>query len=781
MISYLVPDDDKNEWLVDVFGGVGLLLAWCLQSVWYGFTRYPTVFEKDFKSWLVGGDSSRNDLEEIRNVCSEYFHGDESRRRQTIAVLLCAPVMVVDQLAASVSILLFSILIYLIKKTVGLSGDTSSFLRGVAKSVGAVLAAVAYYTIWMVGGPIAKFGAVVALLINQGLYTSILFRMGFVEFIFMQLFRGVISVAIKHHDKGDLKVDVQVTEDERNTTKASDFPMEDDSKDEKSGVMRELSADHQTGNGQSFSGGTGDLKQLPSFRNFDTEQNKSNHSVKIQVESLGVGSDMFGRSRSATSTEGNTIEVEANDKDLSQEVIEDGTSNFEIIPKGCDSYIVTPTVAIPGSRGPKVIDFTGEVYSACLTAKQAEDESRSGTSSAEGEPAFSFIFQGIKQRLNSGLFSGGPSGSLPKWEIPEGFVRSSTESTALSGGISSIESKLFPREPNPALDGSIDTDDLSSQHDQLILHLDDDQTVSVSNSVSEVIQQDKQPMPAFVGRESRPEELTVDSNDDDYDDNWHGVTPTGVDISRLVTIVREGRRQELSSHEQQSKQTPNQSPRDITEPFQHEEDEGILPVIDTISIHSPSLRDECNQPRGDFAPTTLEQGKNEKEAPPPSFVLAIEKASQRSLFDRPSLSAVNESSYESFDTMVPCRGSTLSRSSSVRKGITQPVRKAIDSIDGASGVPRYITVNLFSCDGSIDDEDVTLVGFDTTPSPHENSTSGWPDHFKRGRRPAPGRLDLPADAPVQEPDPSMNKMSTQRCDQFVFFDKTILSAAEPNA
>lgn len=751
--------------------------------MWYGFTRYPTILERGFSSWLREGDSSRRDFDEIRNVCSQYFHGDDSPRSQTITVLMCSPVMVIDQVAASTCILFFLTILYPIKQTVGVSSRTDLFIQGVAKSIGAVMGAVTYYIIWMLGGFIVKFCTVVVLLVNQSLYTSIFFRMGFCESMFLLFFRGIISISFGTSNNpsirkiactSDLNYDVETVEEELNTSNESDRHGKDISADENQGQAKSNSFPSFTVRQANPVGEGGDItsdhttslvsdkEKVPAFRNFNS---KHDDIMKIQLVSSNDGSMMSGycgsiTTKSSSSSYDNHLERTREKGNLSQEVIEDCDANFEIVPKN-DCWILKHQLALPGSRGPKVISFTGEVYSARIDEDNAIEEGRNSTIRTE-ESMFPAIFQGIKQKMTAGFFSAMKDNSLTKWETNNEFSRSGTMSTAVSGGQSSLESKSpimsCSKDDKSPLPVEISGEDESS-HGQQGHAVLDDMTVSVNN---DVLLQDAKRETAVLA--------TINTRKGPRDK--HPSPSTGVEIADVVTIVGEvesNRFQTVQyndpciSKETQAmeEQVPAASPRN---------ERSKASVLERLSVNPVSLLVNGITTRSDFVPSTSPRGKSEKEVPPPAYAVAMENATRHSILDRNCYSAVNESTYESFNTMAVGRGSTASRSRSEASLNEHRLHPIVQYLQGESCIPSHVI--LLNGVGSADEEDITLAGFDAFSSPVGSpmrSREGSPmSKARRGRRPAPGRLDLPAEPSI--PDPNISSMSTQRCDQFVYFD-----------
>lgn len=126
----------------------------CMPS---GVTRYPVFFRDDFLSWLEGGNTRDKDIDEIRDVCSNHYHGDNKRRSQSLAVIVCSPTILVDQISSMVCIFLARLLLLPFQLTTGVSEGTLSFVLGVAESTGALVAAIGYYVAWVLVETLSKY------------------------------------------------------------------------------------------------------------------------------------------------------------------------------------------------------------------------------------------------------------------------------------------------------------------------------------------------------------------------------------------------------------------------------------------------------------------------------------------------------------------------------------------------------------------------------------------------------------------------------------------------
>ena len=342
------------------------------------------ILEHDFALWFRG-ENHRKDMDDIRDVCSEYFHGDSSfrRRNQTLALFLCSPIWALDQLTSSAAMVLFSPILIPARLTFGISWRMESFFWGLAKSVGAIISALLYYSIWIMGNDVAKFCVVAILVVNQALYSSILCRMSASEFLVTVIFRGIFSVTLmdrKGTDEG-MKYDVEA-DNELATKELNEEATEKD---------------------QSI---------VASFEVEDVTEGGERESV------LAPKSD--GGSTKASST---------------------SSQNDETVPTGCNPFSV---FALPGSRGAKSIDFTGSIYSA-----RVGDQSVESNSLADTFATFPTIFQEFKRKLELGIMAAmGPATPRKENQVDvPSFIRSGTEVSSLSRDQSYLQMSAMTDDP----------------------------------------------------------------------------------------------------------------------------------------------------------------------------------------------------------------------------------------------------------------------------------------------------------------------------------------------
>lgn len=610
---YYLAIDDNYEWYINVIGGVGLLLASCLLSFWYGFTRYPLLLEDDFASWLQG-NSQRKDMEEIRNVCSEYYHGDTNRRSQTCALLFCAPLLAIDQLTSSLSVVILSLFLIPLRMTVGVSANVDSFLWGLAKSIGAVMSALAYYAVWMLGNDVAKYCVVGMLLLNQALYTAILCKMDAVEFLTTLILRGAVSMTFVPPKKeaDDFQYDVEV---------GCEPGIEDEWSDEGTQKSRSF-----------LSVNTGDAQQ-------DTTSTEK-----------GSGSDSGSTRASSTAS----------------------SHDGEAIVAGCDTFA---PLDMSRGEGPKAVDFSGNIYSARLADQQStEDESKSLAETISSLPS---MFQGFKKKLEAGLMGSTPSTKENEPDVPS-FVRSGTALSALS------------------------KDDVSLQNSTIT----DAPSVEKRGFFGAILQ-------APAQNESQQKD-TTNSKTSDASEQEESLTIVGdVESSRG-----------LFAYEDPKVTKSGDLPRPMSASTENKSE------MDTVSIYQPS---EGGLRRGEHIFQATTKNTDEKEAPPPEYASKMKNITRQEILDM--VTVPEESSLGS--KPYPKETAIRSRAPATPK---RPSRSRSKATMGGAIVEVPEHVNMIGMVGSVDEEDVTLTGFDAV-------SAKTPDRKPlRGRRPAPGKVDLPVES-----------------------------------
>jgi hypothetical protein len=385
-----------------------------------------------------------------------------------------------------------------------------TYFWGLAKSIGALMSAVGYYSAWVLGDDIIKCTIVALLLVNQALYTSILCRMSTLEFLWSVIFRGVVFVGLTERKVADesVKFDIEVDNE----------------------LTMEGWSDKETNKDRSLLSAEGDE---------GTNDGQSN----VQV---GPKSDGGSTKASSTSSQG------------------DGG-----VFTGCDTFA---SLALPGSRGAKSIDFTGEIYSARL-GDQSEAESNSLADTISSLPA---IFQDFKNKIETSIMAAMAPMTPAKRsqdDIPT-FVRSGTELSSLSRDQSSLQMSAITEDPGLAKlrDFGTSPEILASRKTE------------TAEAASTLIDDDEQESLAIVG---------------------------DIESSRDLTNFRDPR------------VTENAPPPEAINTLAKSD-------LENISI-LPSL-EEGPVPGGNVFEATTEE-IHEKEAPPPSSVLKSRKVQRSSIME----------------------------------------------------------------------------------------------------------------------------------------------------
>lgn len=375
----------------------------CMPS---GVTRYPVFFRDDFLSWLEGGNTRDKDIDEIRDVCSNHYHGDNKRRSQSLAVIVCSPTILVDQISSMVCIFLARLLLLPFQLTTGVSEGTLSFVLGVAESTGALVAAIGYYVAWVLGGNIVKICAVGALLVNQALYGCILFRMDFSGFLQLLVFRGFFSVSMGGNEPSSTVEKGNIGKQQANTT----------------------------GN-ERKGGGTRDDDKSPRNKSNNERGEKEDGIFGLMVEenikegeesvSSAIPQQDTRDSRDLPSFHG--FENDSFDPTGSK------YNDFRVVPSS-DTYFTAFRKAHPGSRGTKTINFAGEIYSPRIEENFSDAETDEGGDEPKESNTGSTLlamYKSLQRKLEEGLFPP----QIVENEKPqsEEFSRKGTASTKEAG------------------------------------------------------------------------------------------------------------------------------------------------------------------------------------------------------------------------------------------------------------------------------------------------------------------------------------------------------------
>ncbi|KAG7349138.1 DnaJ domain containing protein [Nitzschia inconspicua] len=194
------PVMSENEGqILDIAGGIALMFAQFILCFWYGFCRYPAGCW-DYFEWLYHRRGQREenstmideDMEEIRDVCSRFLHGDDKNRFRPCIVWMCFPVVIGEQLAACCTSWIASACCILTSDE-----EDRSYGQHLSKSIAGLIVVMGYYLLWMYGNIYCKLAGAAALVLSQKLYSAILFEKGIFEFLQSFLFCDVMLVTLQ--------------------------------------------------------------------------------------------------------------------------------------------------------------------------------------------------------------------------------------------------------------------------------------------------------------------------------------------------------------------------------------------------------------------------------------------------------------------------------------------------------------------------------------------------------------------------------------------------------
>ena len=137
--------------------------------------------ESGISSWLNVGESD-SDMEDIRDVCSYFYHLDHFQRSQKGAKIISMPFSVVDHIWAFAISALHSL-------GSGRAYISSPVEQQILKAKCALLSMVSYCVIWALCGNYGKLAVSACLVVNRNLYSAILLRKNFGELL-LALFLG---------------------------------------------------------------------------------------------------------------------------------------------------------------------------------------------------------------------------------------------------------------------------------------------------------------------------------------------------------------------------------------------------------------------------------------------------------------------------------------------------------------------------------------------------------------------------------------------------------------
>ncbi|KAL3910658.1 MAG: hypothetical protein SGILL_007608 [Bacillariaceae sp.] len=204
-MTYLWPAISSNDGqILDIAGGVSLMFAEFILCFWYGFTRYPAG-GKEFLEWLYPSQDSdeqnlmRNeqDMEDIRDVCSQYVHDDKEDRFSPVIVWLCFPVVMVEQAVASLSLGTARAMFCCCRN----DKETQTYGRHLSRSIAGLIVVMGYYLLWMYGNVYCKLAGTACLLLSQNLYNAVFFKKSLSEFLQSFVFGNMLMFSWQKQEK----------------------------------------------------------------------------------------------------------------------------------------------------------------------------------------------------------------------------------------------------------------------------------------------------------------------------------------------------------------------------------------------------------------------------------------------------------------------------------------------------------------------------------------------------------------------------------------------------
>ena len=148
--------------------------------------------------WELNGGTRHEDFEDFRDVCSFFFHRKRKCHSQTKAVLLVLPFTAATHiLSFIVSSLLF--VIHTIGEKCGRKSnpkETIQNLNAVSSAFGVIFTTILAYFGWIWGEFLVKTSLLCYLVLNQRLYSALLFRRSFRDFLLSILFFDVFSCSL---------------------------------------------------------------------------------------------------------------------------------------------------------------------------------------------------------------------------------------------------------------------------------------------------------------------------------------------------------------------------------------------------------------------------------------------------------------------------------------------------------------------------------------------------------------------------------------------------------
>jgi len=168
---------------VGLVGSIAFLASLNLIHLWYGFSRYNT-FGENLSIGIFSGQAIDHRFEQIRDVCSFHANGDYRRRNQSISIFLTLPFTICYHATTGV----FFIGSWIAKKLANKQMPYAPPFWGI------LLTNCACTGLWLFGGNVWMGIAVLYLIIQQRLYSSLLCRRGFPDFLLSAIVGNIFTI-----------------------------------------------------------------------------------------------------------------------------------------------------------------------------------------------------------------------------------------------------------------------------------------------------------------------------------------------------------------------------------------------------------------------------------------------------------------------------------------------------------------------------------------------------------------------------------------------------------
>jgi hypothetical protein len=178
---------------------MALVMSLNLVQFWYGFSRYTSCGE-NMSSGIFFGQAIDHKFEQIRDVCSFHANGDYRRRNQTVSTVLTLPFTIWYHATTG----FIFIGIWIAKKLANKQIQYAPAFWGI------LLTNLVCAGFWLFGGAVCTGLAMLHLFIQQRLYSSLLCRRGFPDFMLSMIVGNLVAVKNKAA-MSDLLDDIDIT------------------------------------------------------------------------------------------------------------------------------------------------------------------------------------------------------------------------------------------------------------------------------------------------------------------------------------------------------------------------------------------------------------------------------------------------------------------------------------------------------------------------------------------------------------------------------------------